>query len=420
MKKIHILGVTLFAVFAFCAVAAASALATPEFLDNGESILASTTFLSEIMSNGAGFGLLLEDMGNSTEVECMLGVNEGLLSTTAGLAEITEALCTEGLAVSGLCSAPVTIVALNLPWEVTLTLVIEGGANMYRAAPTNAAENTGYLVECETVLGKQDDPCTGKGVTFLLENAAEGAVLAESDAKTEEESETNILCTGTLGGKGLILAGSDILLFSDEGLVLSVATPEFLDNGEPVLASTTFLSELMTNSEGVGLLLEDMGNSTEVECMKGTNEGILSATSGLGSITVAECSEALAVSGLCSSPTTIKALNLPWEVEVLLVEEGGVNMYRARLSNEAENTGYLVECETALGKGDDPCTGKGVTYLLENAAEGAVLAESDAKTEEESEANILCTGTVGGKGLILAGSDFLLFSDEGLALTVSG
>jgi hypothetical protein len=223
MKKIHILGVALFVVFAFCAVAAASAFATPEFLDNGESILASTTFLSEIMSNSSGFGLLWEDMGNSTEIECMLGDNAGLLSTTPGLAEITEALCTEGLVILGWCSAPVSIVALNLPWEVTLTLVIEGGGDMYRVRLANAAENTGYLVECETALGKQDDPCTGASVTFLLENAAEGTLLAESDTKTEEEAETNTLCTGTLGGKGLILAGADILFFSNEGLPFTVS-----------------------------------------------------------------------------------------------------------------------------------------------------------------------------------------------------
>jgi hypothetical protein len=153
----------------------------------------------------------------------MLGVNAGLLSTTPGLAEITSAECTEALPVSGLCSAPVLIVALNLPWEVTLTLVIESELNMYRARLTNATENTGYLVECETALGKQDDPCTGKSVTFLLENAAEGTVLAETDTKTEEETETNTLCTGTLGGKGLILAGADTLFFSNEGLPFTVS-----------------------------------------------------------------------------------------------------------------------------------------------------------------------------------------------------
>jgi predicted amidohydrolase len=107
---------------------------------------------------------------------------------------------------------------------VTLTLVIEGGGGMYRAGVSNASENVGYLVECETALGKQDDPCTGKGVSFLLENdGTTGTVLAESDAKTEEESETNILCTGTLGGKGLILAGADILFFSNEGLPFTVS-----------------------------------------------------------------------------------------------------------------------------------------------------------------------------------------------------
>jgi hypothetical protein len=223
MKKIHILGIAMFAVFAFCAVAAASALATPEFLDNGEPILASTTFLSELMANSSGFGLLLEDMGSSTEVECMAGDNAGLLSTTAGLAEITSAKCSLALPSSGLCSAPITIKVLHLPWTMTLSLVEEGGGNMYRARFTNELENTGYEIECETVMGVQKDPCTGKGVSFLLENAAEGTVLAESDTKTEEESENNILCTGLFGGIGLILAGADILFFSNEGLVLTVS-----------------------------------------------------------------------------------------------------------------------------------------------------------------------------------------------------
>jgi hypothetical protein len=217
MNRLRILGFVFIAVIAFGAVAATAALAAEEWLDNGAAIPAAIPVLSEVM-----VGLQLLDIGANTEVECMVGDDAGTVGPGAA-DTTTTAECLEALPVSGLCSAPVTIKALELPWKSTLFLVVEGGVDMYRVLVENATTKLiGYETECETVLGKQKDACVGPAVSFLAENdGTTGTVLLETDAVTATESKAGTCSLS--GGKPEVLAGSDTLIFSDEGLLITVS-----------------------------------------------------------------------------------------------------------------------------------------------------------------------------------------------------
>jgi len=219
MRKISVVGLALMAVCMFGVMVVSSASAAlAEFLDNGAAITATENVLTELMQE-AGVGILLEDMGNSTEVECMKGDDEGTVGPN-GVATTTEALCTEALPATGLCSAPVVITALNLPWTTTIELV----GTTFRGLVTNAGENVGYEVECNTIIGLIKDKCIQNKVPLsgLIENdGATGTILVLSDATTETESEKSTCSVS--GMPGLVLAGSDILILNENGLVYTVS-----------------------------------------------------------------------------------------------------------------------------------------------------------------------------------------------------
>jgi hypothetical protein len=207
-------GLVLIAVAGFAMAAPIVAVAAPEWLDNGAAIAAAIPVLSELMTD-----LLVEDIGTSTEVECSTGVDEGTIGPGAA-ATMTKLECVVALPVSGVCSSPVTIRVLELPWALTLILAEEPvGTNMYRVKTTGL---TGYEIECETIIGKQKDSCTMSSVSWLVENdGTTGTLLLEVDPKTETESQSGT-CSFS-GGKPSILAGADILIFSDTGLALTAS-----------------------------------------------------------------------------------------------------------------------------------------------------------------------------------------------------
>jgi hypothetical protein len=226
MRKIPIVGFMIFAVLALSAVAASSAFAeeVKEWLDNNVAISPAVPVLSELMTD-----LLLEYMPpagheiEKTEVECMVGENEGTVGPGA-LDQITEALCLEALAVSGACSAPVTIMADNLPWHTELYLEGTMFRDLLLAEPGGGLP--GWHVECETLLGLHLILCTGE-ISVLVENdGTTGTVLAEFDEVSELESETSKCINNiTEEGVGLILAGADILIFAEDStLSLTVSS----------------------------------------------------------------------------------------------------------------------------------------------------------------------------------------------------
>jgi hypothetical protein len=220
MRRLRILWCALFAILAVGAISATTAFAEEEhaqWLDNGALISTKVPVLSELMT-----GLLLEDMGNGAEIECMIGDNAGFVGPEAA-DETTEAICLEALPIA-VCSGATTINALLLPWTTTLESEGTGANEMFYDLTENATtKEIGYETEC-TVLGlKVKDVCLGPGVRFLVENdGTTGTVLVESDELTELDSELGKCSISN--GKPLVLAGSDGLIFSDEtGLAITVS-----------------------------------------------------------------------------------------------------------------------------------------------------------------------------------------------------
>lgn len=215
------------------------------------------------------------------------------------------------------------------------------------------------------------------------------------------------------------LAFSAMLVFSAVVAASALAAPEFLDGGNPISAAIPVLTTLDT-----GLQLEDKGNGVEAECKKGEGEGTV-GPGNKDTVKTANCTEvnktAIKGGGTCLEVVSIKGANLEWQTELVLVETGGVDMYYIIVLKEAGgNAGWAVTCKTFLGNVTDTCTGPAIkAFLVENVLGGELLAETDALTEKEVEENSTCSVS-GGKGSILAGADLLVFSMEGLELTVSG
>jgi hypothetical protein len=150
----------MFAVFAFSAVAAASAFAEGKWLLNGAAAPANTP----VDSTGT---LLLEDMTFKTDVTCS-GLFGGTVATggVAQADEITTVVDLEGktplsctLTEKGACTEAngslILVTPVNLPWKTELLL------NEEKPFLDDILGSPGYLIECTTILGKIDDTCTG-------------------------------------------------------------------------------------------------------------------------------------------------------------------------------------------------------------------------------------------------------------------
>jgi hypothetical protein len=159
MKKIHIIGLALVAMFAFSAIAASAAFASPEWLIDGNPVAAKTAVLSE------GELLLCDDkggvFGEKVCIHCS-GKDKGTVgpgkadevtevTDLAGNADITSCTNDEG------CGTAKLVEAENLPWPTELTSL----TNDLVGDPNAAGKQPGYLVECEVFGAKITDLCEG-------------------------------------------------------------------------------------------------------------------------------------------------------------------------------------------------------------------------------------------------------------------
>jgi hypothetical protein len=218
MKKIQILGLALFAVFAFGAIAAASAFAAPEWLING----AAVTELTSVETKGS---LNLTDTKTalgSVTVKC-----EGTLDGSVGPAggdEITEVLNTAGVAIklggtallctSSQCSGTPEVWPENLPWQTQLELV---GTVIRDHIFTSTGGAPGYTSLC-TIILPIEDTCTGL-TSSLIENMGTESpadVLGIFNAESEKGN-----CS--LGGTGTGVITGDGLITTLNGLALAVS-----------------------------------------------------------------------------------------------------------------------------------------------------------------------------------------------------
>ena len=137
--------------------------------------------------------LLLEDMGAKTSV-LATGTELGTVSNE-GKDEITAfEVTSETLEEAGACKTPIKVVAVNLPYATQLVLV--SGVELDQVRTGTKGGEPGWLVECESYIGKQDDTCLSNAGDTTVKNVS-GGVEALFDETVEAT------CKGTLlSGKG--------------------------------------------------------------------------------------------------------------------------------------------------------------------------------------------------------------------------
>lgn len=235
MKKIHLFGIAMLAVFAFGALTVASASAAPvfllaEWLVNGGAVTALTAVDAE------GELLLAETiLGIRIEALCS-GILDGSIDPN-GVLTITELLSLAGAAVAQTlgtttaiactntanCTEPLAI-AQDLPWTATLDLIEETGLpnpSFALLLTTGTGAAPGYEVEC---MGSgTSDLCVGESAQKVTNEGTNVDVMFE-DAFNELAGFFQANCntagarTGLVEGLGtLLLTGGGTLAVSSEG-----------------------------------------------------------------------------------------------------------------------------------------------------------------------------------------------------------
>lgn len=231
MKKIHLIGMALVAVFAFGAVMVSSASAVSQWLVGGKTVLT----LTSVSVEGALTLTTLVLGINVASVECP-GIIDGSVGP-AGENEETELLNAAGEAISttpltGLslvCTSlggecPTTgsaeVWPLNLPWLSQLELMAAGTLEWLSHLFGNGAGEPGYEVVCLTSTGtvQAENSCTGLSSGALEMMTGPDPLIIYSAAEETEKAtcSTGGSGAGDLEGTGLLATlNSEELSWSD-------------------------------------------------------------------------------------------------------------------------------------------------------------------------------------------------------------
>jgi hypothetical protein len=229
MKKLHIIGLAVIAVFAFSAAVTTSAFALESvILVNAVKPTAAVTVTSA--SSGK---VLLEDMGTlAARVECEGVTNEETLEAGGKNIVIKKVTFTKacttpakaeklnGTEEANACTsvdAGESVSALHLPWLAEV--VLSAGVFLTSLVAAAGGGAPGYKVECNTALGLVTDECsTEKGTTTLTNNAG-GTITAAFPAAPVEAEFANCTIGGNLQG---LVTGS-IIFTEPKGLPLATS-----------------------------------------------------------------------------------------------------------------------------------------------------------------------------------------------------
>jgi hypothetical protein len=229
MKKIHLMGLAMFAVFAFGAIAASSAFAEDRWLIDEVGV----TTLTSVQTSGK---LILTDLKaplvGEAAAECS-GILDGTVGP-AGEDEITEVLTFAGVAYgkdnannelegtgaacTNVKNCPGALVwVFGLPWLTQLEL--EGSIFVDDFISDNTVKLLGYELECSEQLGKPVDLCTQPLFKATLENmgAPENDVLGTIN----EQGQANCSLGGV--GAGDTVSGEAGLTSTLDELTLAVS-----------------------------------------------------------------------------------------------------------------------------------------------------------------------------------------------------
>jgi hypothetical protein len=221
MRKFRILAFVLVAVCGLCAIAASAAFAAEElpaeYLWEGAKIAEKAELPFLVANDPETSTLLLEDMkatGGAVDVNCsgmfngvIMGPKDALITEALSLTGSKTISCAFG-SNKGLCEGTTaTVTAVDLPWLVEPLLV---GTTFAEDIVESAEDKTGlpgYKTECETIIGKVSDTCTGD-TGAIARNVAGGI---ESEFSETNEAVT-IPGNCTLGGaKEGLLAGVGLI-----------------------------------------------------------------------------------------------------------------------------------------------------------------------------------------------------------------
>jgi len=224
MRKIRILGVAVFAVFAFAALTASSYGAVSQILVSGAK-LTSGELLVYVKGE-----LLLEDMGSAaltSQVLCSGWFNVDLVGEAGGavLGFILGILTLAGVETSSInCTGEKTcegtsntVTPVHLPWHVEIELMTAGAEEWLLVfLLTNEAGEPGYTVNCNTIIGLVEDTCTGETSSVL-------STLTSSTLKAEfTATQTPGNCTVGGTAEGLIEGSGEVV--EPNGLPLALSS----------------------------------------------------------------------------------------------------------------------------------------------------------------------------------------------------
>jgi len=233
MKKLHVLGLALLAVFAFGAIVAASASALEfdlaEWLENGLEIPAGQTRASDTEGE-----LLLEETVIGIKIDALCS---GIFIGNVGADGADTITSLQNLAKSTISSTPLTEPGLlctndencpeplawadNLPWETLLEWVLGDGEEFYADLLNNAGKNVGYHLICMGSFGLED-LCTSSESASRMTNEAGGVVDGEfSEPFTELMGFKLANCEKAGAEKGIVEGLGFVLLTSGAALSMN-------------------------------------------------------------------------------------------------------------------------------------------------------------------------------------------------------
>jgi hypothetical protein len=202
MRKLHLVGLALVAVFAFSAFVATSAFAH-EWLVAGKTVGAGEEFPVEQTGT-----LTLEDEGSGVGLECTGKGTGKVLSAAKDIVETATASTCK--TIKGTCGTP-NAVAVHLSWSTELETV---GTELRDKVTNSGAGTPGWNVTCFGII---KDTCEGATSTKITVGTGSPAdVVSSFDTKSPQAN-----CSVGGAAKGKVLG--ELLTFSTEGLALEAS-----------------------------------------------------------------------------------------------------------------------------------------------------------------------------------------------------
>jgi hypothetical protein len=213
MRKFHMIGLALVAVFAFSAVAVANASAA-EWLCKEGGVLKACAKVTKVDSEGTltlsdktVLGLIMVECSGTNEGTIGLGAADTITAVLNLAKTTTDILCTvtEGSNICG--TAEALVEAVHLPWSTTLT------AAAVDDLTTGGAGSPGWHIVCSN--GTEDE-CTKALAELAMKNEVVGGVEVVDALFNAAE---NVACkAGNAKVSGLVT------ILSTEALVTGIAT----------------------------------------------------------------------------------------------------------------------------------------------------------------------------------------------------